>query len=209
MSDRVLQQSTTLGLFRHGQTDWNIDFRLQGTTDTQLNSVGIAQVAAAAQLLGNLGSWDVLLSSPLTRAKQTSEILAAQLGFAQILETPLLIERSFGAGEGLTYDEWQQHYASLDEIPGAETASEVLDRSRQLLALIESDFAGKRVLAVTHGALIRYVLNLVSDGKVPPPGERLQNTSLHLVHHTQGSWSLEAWAPQAVAAIGVSNPLSE
>lgn len=199
MTNHAVAVSTTLGLFRHGQTDWNIDFRLQGTTDIQLNQTGVAQVAAAARSLEKLGNWDVLLSSPLTRAKQTSQILSSQLGLAQVLETPLLIERSFGVGEGLTYEEWQQHYASLDEIPGAETAAQVLDRSRQLLAFIESEFSGKRVLAVTHGALIRYVLNLVSDGAVPPPGERLQNTSLHLVHHRHGSWNLERWAPQAVA----------
>lgn len=196
--------TTTLGLFRHGQTDWNIDFRLQGTTDIELNSFGVTQVRAAAGSLKLLEGWDVLITSPLSRAKQSSQILAQELGLSELLVTPLLLERSFGVGEGLTYDEWQQHYATLDEIPGAESSATVLERAAALLDFIAAEFPGKRVLAVTHGALIRYILNLVSDGRVPPPGERLQNTSLHKVHLIEGSWELEKWAPFAIGETGES-----
>lgn len=193
-------QRTTLGLFRHGQTDWNIDFRLQGITETELNHFGVLQVKSAAPLLSNQ-KWDVLLSSPLLRARQTSEILAANLGFQDIIESPLLIERSFGIGEGMTYQDWQMHFASLDEIPGAETAIQVELRAAAMLEWVAKEFAGKNVLAVSHGALIRYVLAGVTNGEIPPVGERLQNASLHLLHHASDRWRLEAWRPQSLAQI--------
>ena len=189
---------TLLGLLRHGQTDWNIDLRLQGTADIPMNTTGIAQVEAAARELAQQ-SWDVVLSSPLGRAKHSAEIVSGVLGVEQIAIEPLLLERSFGIGEGLTYAEWGEKYAKLDEIPGAESASDVARRSRLLLEHVLREFLGARVLAVSHGALIRFVLSEVTDGQVPPPGERLQNASLHTLRHSD-SWQLDAWAPNPLGS---------
>jgi broad specificity phosphatase PhoE len=189
---------TTLGLLRHGQTDWNIDLRLQGTADIPMNAFGIAQVESAASALSQHG-WDLVLSSPLGRAKQSAEIVSKFLGIEQINIEPLLLERSFGIGEGLTYAEWGEKYAKLDEIPGAESASDVARRSRLLLEHITAEFQGAKVLAVSHGALIRFVLAEVTEGKVPPPGERLQNASLHTLRH-KVAWTLDAWAPHPLGS---------
>jgi broad specificity phosphatase PhoE len=184
--------NSTLGLFRHGQTDWNIDLRLQGTTDIAMNQVGIEQVQTAAKHLDN--SWDLILSSPLSRARQSAEIVAEQIGIENIVIEPLLLERAFGIGEGLTYAEWGEKFAKLDDIPGAESRSEVERRARELLGHIEQNYAGAKVLAVSHGALIRFVLSEVTAGAIPPAGERLQNASLHILHHLE-NWQLEAWQP--------------
>lgn len=185
--------NSILGLLRHGQTDWNIDLRLQGTTDIPMNQVGIAQVEAAAKHLDQ--DWDVVLSSPLGRARQTAEIVAQQIGIESIAIEPLLLERAFGIGEGLTYAEWGEKFAKLDDIPGAESRSSVEARARELLSHIEQNYAGAKVLAVSHGALIRFVLSEVTAGTIPPAGERLQNASLHILHHRE-NWQLEAWRPQ-------------
>ena len=189
---------TTLGLLRHGQTDWNIDLRLQGTADIPMNEFGIAQVESAASALSQHG-WDLVLSSPLGRAKQSAEIVSKFLGIERINIEPLLLERSFGIGEGLTYAEWGEKYAKLDEIPGAESANDVARRSRLLLEHIKAEFQGAKVLAVSHGALIRFVLAEVTEGKVPPPGERLQNASLHTLRHKE-TWTLDAWAPHPLGS---------
>jgi broad specificity phosphatase PhoE len=189
---------TTLGLLRHGQTDWNIDLRLQGTADIPMNAFGIAQVESAAVELTQHG-WDLVLSSPLGRAKQSAEIVSKVLGIKEVTIEPLLLERSFGIGEGLTYAEWGEKYSKLDEIPGAESASEVARRSRLLLEHITTQFHGAKVLAVSHGALIRFVLSEVTEGKVPPPGERLQNASLHTLRHKE-TWALESWAPHPLGS---------
>lgn len=192
--------NSTLGLLRHGQTDWNIDLRLQGTTDIAMNQIGIEQIQTASKHLTQ--GWDVVLSSPLGRARQSAEIVAAQIGISEIAIEPLLLERAFGIGEGLTYAEWGEKFSRLDDIPGAESKASVEQRARKLLSHIESNYAGARVLAVSHGALIRFVLSEVSAGAIPPAGERLQNASLHLLHH-RGSWELEGWQPQPLG----SNPI--
>ena len=194
---------TVLGLFRHGQTDWNIDMRLQGTAEVPMNQTGIEQVTTAAEVLAN-HRWDVILASPLGRAKHSAEIIQQTLGHNRVVIEPLLLERAFGVGEGMDYATWQEQFAHLDEIPGAESATSVATRSRQLLEFMEREYQGAKVLAVSHGALIRFVLNEVSNGEVPPKGERLQNASLHIVRHNQ-SWSLDGWAPMP---LGPGNPLS-
>ena len=125
--------NSTLGLLRHGQTDWNIDLRLQGTTDIAMNEVGINQIQTAALHLDQ--GWDVVLSSPLGRARQSAEIVANQLGIEAVEIEPLLLERAFGIGEGLTYAEWGEKFARLDDIPGAETKASVEQRARELLDL--------------------------------------------------------------------------
>lgn len=192
--------NSTLGLLRHGQTDWNIDLRLQGTTDIAMNPTGISQIETAAKHLDK--DWDVVLSSPLGRARQSAEIVAKQIGIKQIEIEPLLLERAFGIGEGLTYAEWGEKFSKLDDIPGAESRSSVEQRARALLDQISQRYAGSRVLAVSHGALIRFVLSEVSQGAIPPAGERLQNASLHILHHRE-SWELEGWQPHPLG----SNPI--
>lgn len=194
---------TQLGLFRHGQTNWNIDLRLQGTADVPMNETGIAQVEKAAALLADY-SWDVILSSPLGRAKHSAQIIQNVLGHKDVIVEDLLLERAFGIGEGLDYKSWQEKFAHLDEIPGAESASSVAERSKKLLEFVHGEYQGAKILAVSHGALIRFVLNEVTEGAIPPKGERLQNASLQILRH-QGSWQLEAWAP---LPLGESDPLT-
>ena len=182
---------TVLGMFRHGQTEWNINLRLQGTADIALNQDGIKQVEAAS---ARIGSWDVLLSSPLQRAVDSAKILSRAAGLEMNI-SEVLLERSFGIGEGMTYQQWNQRYSKLDFIPGAESEQSVLNRSKKLLDLVQTEYPGKKVLVVTHGALIRFVLNLVTDHELPPKGERLKNASLHVFRHSK-DWQVDGWAPQ-------------
>ncbi len=185
---------TVLGLFRHGQTDWNINLRLQGTADIPMNQFGIDQVKRAADLL-EPESWDLVISSPLGRARQSAEIVAERLGITQVPTHDLLLERAFGVGEGMLYEEWNQKYSQLDQIPGAESATDVTARAEKLLAMIENEYSGRRVLSISHGALIRFVLQVVTSGQIPPKGERLENASLNVVRKMQ-AWKLDSWAPK-------------
>jgi uncharacterized phosphatase len=186
---------TVLGLFRHGQTDWNINLRLQGTADIPLNQAGMEQVEKAAAIIGD---WDVLLTSPLSRARHSAEILSRAIG-TEVQVSERLLERSFGIGEGMTYEQWHQRYSKLDSIPGAESELSVLSRSQKLLEDALREYHGKRVLMVTHGALIRFVLNLVTDNQLPPKGERLMNASLHTFRH-EGLWQVDGWTPKALGS---------
>jgi uncharacterized phosphatase len=178
---------THFGLLRHGQTDWNINFLLQGVTDIPMNQTGVEQVKLAAKAI-NRDDWDLILTSPLGRARQTAEIILDHVGFDDVIEHELLIERSFGEAEGLSHEQWRERYANLDEIPGGESRSQLASRSQLLLDTVARDFAGKRILAVSHGALIRTLIAIASKDELPRDGERLGNASLNIVGHEGSSW---------------------
>jgi broad specificity phosphatase PhoE len=180
---------TILGLLRHGQTDWNINFLLQGVTDIPMNATGIEQVRTASKVISR-DDWDIVITSPLGRARQSAEIIAEQSGFEEILTLDLLIERSFGEAEGLDYDQWKAKYSSLDEIPGGESRTDLIQRSQALLDTIEKSHPGKRILAISHGALIRTLLSISSNNELPRNGERLGNASLNIVSHLDSAWSV-------------------
>ena len=180
---------TNFGLFRHGQTDWNINFLLQGVTDIPMNQTGIEQVKLAAKAIRK-DDWDLILTSPLGRARQTAEIILDHVGFDSVIEEQLLIERSFGEAEGLSHEQWREKYSNLDEIPGGESRTQLAVRSKLLLDTVAEQFAGKRVLAVSHGALIRTLIAIASQDELPRDGERLGNASLNVVGHDSVDWKV-------------------
>lgn len=187
---------TILGLLRHGQTDWNIDLRLQGSTDIPLNETGKDQAFAAAEVL-QPEDWDVVLASPLSRAKDTAEIVADKLGMRVVI-VPELIERSFGTAEGLDHASWRKLYESHVPIEGLESLEDLRARTNLLLDLIANEYSGQRVLAVSHGAFIRKVLTIVTNGELPREGERLSNASLNTFMHADGIWTISDYRPESL-----------
>jgi len=188
---------TIIGLLRHGQTDWNIDFRLQGITDIPLNETGLAQAREAALVLAGT-QWDLVLSSPLSRAFDTAKIVSAGIGIAEIAIEPLLLERSFGEAEGLLHEEWKERYPDPNLVPGGETLVELRARAWQLLDTLAERYQGQRVLTVSHGALIRKLVKLVSNGEFPREGERLGNASMSTFRHNGVDWSIDTYDPRTL-----------
>ena len=90
----------TLVLWRHGQTDYNLEGRIQGRVDIPLNDIGRDQAASAAPDLVALNP-AAIFSSPLERARQTAEVLASAIGLGVHVDNRLA-ERSFGRWEGLS-----------------------------------------------------------------------------------------------------------
>lgn len=188
---------TILGLLRHGQTDWNIDLRLQGSTDIPLNETGKEQARQAALAL-NPEDWDLIIASPLSRARDTAEIIAQELSMNVVI-VPELIERSFGAAEGLDHASWRKLYESHVPIEGLESLEDLRLRTHLLLDLIANEYSGQRVLAVSHGAFIRKVLTIVTNGELPRDGERLSNASLNRFMHQDNRWTITNYKPEALA----------
>lgn len=188
---------TTIALLRHGQTDWNIDFRLQGTSDIPLNETGLAQARAAAEAISS--QWDVIVSSPLDRAVKTAQIVAERHALGELQIEPLLLERSFGEAEGMLYTEWREKFSD-SKVPGGESIEELEARCHRLLAHLVAKYRGKRVLTVSHGALIRKLLNIASNGQLPREGERLGNASMSVLVHDGEVWSIERYAPETLTA---------
>ena len=70
----------------------------------------------------------------------------------------------------MLYTEWHEKYSQLDEIPGAESTQAVTQRARLLLSEVSKRHTGARVLAVSHGALIRFVLSEGNGWQGPTQG---------------------------------------
>lgn len=180
---------TALTLIRHGETDWNRARRIQGSTDIPLNDTGREQARAAAAALRARGS-DLpvtVVSSDLSRARETAEIIAAELGVAGPRLYPGLRERSYGEAEGVDAAEYLRRWGDWHtaEIPGAEPWPELRRRALAALGRAVRDHreqtapGAASLVVVTHGALIREVIRHASGGELPPAGERLANGSAH------------------------------
>ena len=188
---------TILGLLRHGQTDWNIDLRLQGSSDIPLNETGRNQAAVAGATFSR-EDWDVIIASPLSRARDTAQIVAHQLNMP-VVTVPELVERSFGVAEGFSHSEWRKMYEANEHIEGLESLEDLRSRCELLLQLVATEYDGLRVLAISHGALIRKVLRIVSNNQIPQDGDRLGNVSLNKLVHSDGYWAINDYNPKSLA----------
>lgn len=115
-------------LLRHGQTDWNLEGKLQGRKDISLNDCGREQMLTVAEHLQVLNFQpDVIISSPLDRAVESTKILADKIGFVgNIIYDNDFIERSFGRAEGLV---WSDEMNLEDEQYGAESVEDICRRA--------------------------------------------------------------------------------
>ena len=177
---------TRITLIRHGQTDWNLDRRIQGTTDIPLNGTGRADARAAAALLAADGTHHAIYASPLVRAHETAQIIAGVLGLDDPVSAPDMRERTFGDGEGMLVAEYLARYENWQTTPdGAETMEAVRDRALGALDVIARESrrrsapVAESVIVVTHGGVIRSLLHHVSGGTLPLAGEPLRNGSVH------------------------------
>jgi broad specificity phosphatase PhoE len=190
--------STIIGLLRHGQTDWNVDMRLQGVSDIPLNDYGREQANTAAEVLSS-STWEMIVSSPLSRALETANIVASKLGFENVDVLPELIERSFGVAEGLSYDDWKTRYQDGQNVDQAETIAQLDVRANALLKLLALKFEGQQVLTVSHGALIRRLIHIISNGEFPREGERFGNASLTTIEHDGDDWKILNYDPKPLS----------
>ena len=187
---------TTFALIRHGQTDWNAQRRLQGSTDIPLNEVGRGQARDAVAVLAHY-QWDAIVSSPLSRAAETADLIAAGLALGPARRVPELTERSFGPAEGM------QDGLELDalRIPGgfrgAEGQDEAALRGLTSLEALAEEFRGRRVVVIAHGSLLRVSLSRAIGRTL----QSIDNAVLNLAHHhTVDGWQLEYFNGERVAA---------
>ena len=119
-------------LVRHGETDWNLAGRIQGSTDIPLNDTGRRQAReVAADLRSRLDGPVAIVASDLSRARETAEIIAAELGLDAPHLYPQLREHAYGEAEGMTVAEFAQRHSRerLHEVPGAETLTQLRGRA--------------------------------------------------------------------------------
>lgn len=158
---------------RHGETDWNVEGRLQGQHDIPLNGRGRDQAAATGRTVRDAFGEDFLTrlqfaASPLSRTRETMELSRAAMGLdpsVYALE-PRLMELSFGRWEGLVWpevkalDPWAAKAREKNKWtfcpPGGESYAMLADRLSPWLESLNDD-----ILVVSHGGVARVLLHLV------------------------------------------------
>jgi broad specificity phosphatase PhoE len=178
-----------LFLFRHGETDWNREGRLQGHTDTPLNATGLAQAEALTERL-RPHRLEAVVSSDLARALTTGRIVAEGLGVPLIRE-PGLREANIGEAEGLYWPEVKSRFGeALTErwftdddaaFPGGETGLETRSRGLAALRRFVAEQPYRRIGVSTHGAMVRQLMKHALPPGTPPA--RTRNTVLYILRY--------------------------
>jgi probable phosphoglycerate mutase len=173
-----------IALIRHGQTDWNLALRIQGSTDVPLNDTGREQARGIVERL-DASRWDVVVSSPLSRARETAQILADGLGIELGPAIPDLRERGYGQAEGATSEDVRSNWPDR-QYPGMEPERDVEARGTAALAAIVERFPGRNVLAVSHGTLIRLTVGAATGKPITP----IPNTAIVELDREGDEWVL-------------------
>ena len=169
---------TLLYLVRHGETDWNLQRRIQGSTDIPLNETGRLQARRTGALLARR-SWDAIISSPLVRAAETATIIADELGLAAPQIVDAIVERAYGEAEGLDDRELARRFPGNTPVAGRESRQEVSARVMPALVAIAESRPGQHLILTTHGGVIRTVLETVAPASEVHRGVRITNGSIH------------------------------
>jgi probable phosphoglycerate mutase len=144
---------TPFWFLRHGETDWNITSLAQGEVDIPLNQTGLAQAHASAEKLRGHGIRSIV-SSSLSRAHDTANIVAAAIGLPVVLDDGLR-EVAFGANEGLPIaEQWFTDWLNGVATPeGAESFAAL--RLRAASSINRALTREAPVLVVSHGGFFR------------------------------------------------------
>lgn len=178
-----------LYLVRHGETDWNLEHRIQGSTDIPLNSTGRTQAVTTGALLARR-NWDAVISSPLSRAAETGSIIAGAVGLPDPTTVGALVERNYGAAEGLTGEQIEAQFPGDMPVPGRETREHVVGRVLPALMEIAEAHPDQSVIVVSHGGVIRSVLNAIDPDSTHG---MIRNGSVHSFSYEDGSFRLIAF----------------
>lgn len=193
-------------LMRHGETDWNKEGRIQGHTDIPLNQHGRIQIAQTAAGLADIcPDIDLILCSPLWRARESAQIAAERLHYPKdkIIEEPLLIERSFGEAEGLTAAEREKKYPNYQysdigyQFPGMESLEDLMERAHSVIKMIIDTYKDKNnILVASHGAILYAIISAVTNGKIEYAGNviSLDSASLYRICCTDGAIKLARYS---------------
>lgn len=174
--------STSIYLVRHGQTQWNVEQRMQGHLDSPLTREGERQASQLGERLQTI-EWDAVIASSSPRAVRTAELISG-LNREQIQQREALREINMGLWEGtrITDIQWlyTREFGRFFEEPhlycptdGGETYFELLVRAISVMEDIISAYKGGKVLIVTHRITLKVIMNyyyghtLSEMGKLP------------------------------------------
>ena len=170
-------------LVRHGETDWNNIGKLQGREDIPLNTAGIEQIKETAIYLKDF-VWNAIISSPLSRAKKSAEIISEELGGLKIIEEFDFVERDYGKASGMTLDERKLHFPD-DNWIGAESFDLLQNRTVNAVLKYAQEYDGNNIIIVSHGATINSILIYFGGNEVATEKSPLKNACMSLLEKTK------------------------
>ena len=203
--------ATLLVALRHGETAWNRERRIQGHIDIPLSATGLRQAQATAlrlrdelAALAALPAALRLVSSDLTRCRQTAEPIAAALRQSLALEVGLR-ERAFGVLEGLTgpearsaqpqaFDRWVARDPDAD-LGGGESLHAFARRVDAAFDALLAQADGATLVVVTHGGVLDRLWRR-AHGLAPsaPRPVEIPNACLNRIAVQDGRWTVLSWA---------------
>jgi len=155
---------TMIYLVRHGETPLTPDRKFSGSGggDPALTDEGEKQAAGVAAEIAKIRP-DVLITSPMLRAKQTAEAIASVTGLV-LVEDEIWTEMSFGYWDGLSFDEVREQYpdelqgwlnSAAFKAGGGESYEEAMVRIEEALEKVAQEYSGKKVCIVSHNGVIK------------------------------------------------------
>ena len=187
-----------LWFIRHGETDWNLERRIQGQTDIPLNQTGHAQASAIAQAMAglhdSLDGFDLQVS-PLQRPRQTMQYIVDGFGldWTSITIDERLKELNFGELEGSTWPELNARGLDPEKDPeayhafkpeGGESYADATGRVRDWLGSLT-----RPTIAVAHGGISRIVRGLALNLPVSEiPGLRYPQWKFYRLKDGEIEW---------------------
>ncbi len=165
----VPKEITEINLMRHGLTDWNKDQKIQGRTNVPLDESSVDKINKIMPQLRS-ENFDIIISSPLMRAKQTAEIVNKQLNLP-LIEDELLVERNYGKFEGKKVNDIKNDHPDYAkdkinyDIPGddEETYQEIAQRLKKFIKQVSKEYPNKKILVICHNAVIRTFKMIIKD----------------------------------------------
>ena len=199
--------ATRIILIRHGETAWNASTRIQGHTDIALNERGLLQAQCVAQALAQGEPLAAIVSSDLSRARQTADATSTATG-VPVTADPNWRERAFGDFEGQRFDDilqrwpeqaqrWRQRDPDWHAPGGGESLRQLRERISRALNALCAQHTGQLIAVFTHGGVLDIVHRLATGQDLLAPRTwQLANAAINRLLWTPDSLHIVGWDDQ-------------
>jgi probable phosphoglycerate mutase len=197
-------EATRIIAVRHGETSWNVDARIQGQLDIQLNDTGRWQARRVGHALSS-EELAAIYSSDLGRAHETARAIGDASGIP-VVAHPGLRERRFGMFEGKTFDEirqtwpdhaqhWKTRIPEWEPPEGGESLLHLRERVTRTMSDLAMRHPGQQIAVVAHGGVLDAIYRVATGQEVNSPRTwQLPNGAINRLLWTPQGFTLIGWS---------------
>lgn len=182
---------TYVCLIRHGETEWNLQRKIQGTSETVLTRNGYDEALHIALLLKEK-QWDRIITSPLKRAFQTAEIIAKELQIQKIEIWEEFQERDYGVATGMYLTQYIEYLNKQVQIEGWESDTRLYKRVLKGLEKIAKSYINERIIVISHGVPIMSIINSILEKPLKEDIFYIKNGSMTSIYYNNHRWNIES-----------------